>query len=372
MRANKTVGTFNGASTEIKAGLCMALTVTFLAGSVSPASAGPIYATGQLLRADGVRENRIYRIDPTTGVATALSDLLPTAPAALAALPASSAGPARLIAYTSGTLWTIDPLTGVLSDGVSFGVSGTGLDALADGRVFLITANAAAQVFRLNAATNLPESVIEPGAIAAALGAVFGGSPSPFILSLGSVGGTLYGLNSESNRTNLVAINPDTGSITPVGPLNAVGQAAGGFTGYSALTGVDTDGDGAFDALFGNANFNSPALPRAGAVVRYDLTAGTFTVVGTNPGIIFFGFASFPGAGLTFPCNPADITGIGGPPAGPDGLLTGDDFNAFVSAFAAGEVLADVVGIGGLPPGDGLITGDDFNAFIGAFAAGCP
>ncbi|MCE2652717.1 MAG: hypothetical protein LW650_04245, partial [Planctomycetaceae bacterium] len=228
MRANKTVGTFNGASTEIKAGLCMALTVTFLAGSVSPASAGPIYATGQLLRADGVRENRIYRIDPTTGVATALSDLLPTAPAALAALPASSAGPARLIAYTSGTLWTIDPLTGVLSDGVSFGVSGTGLDALADGRVFLITANAAAQVFRLNAATNLPESVIEPGAIAAALGAVFGGSPSPFILSLGSVGGTLYGLNSESNRTNLVAINPDTGSITPVGPLNAVGQAAGG------------------------------------------------------------------------------------------------------------------------------------------------
>ncbi|MFN8816482.1 MAG: GC-type dockerin domain-anchored protein [bacterium] len=35
-------------------------------------------------------------------------------------------------------------------------------------------------------------------------------------------------------------------------------------------------------------------------------------------------------------CNPADITGIGGPPSAPDGLLTGDDFNAFIAAFAQG------------------------------------
>ena len=72
-------------------------------------------------------------------------------------------------------------------------------------------------------------------------------------------------------------------------------------------------------------------------------------------------------------CNLADLTGIGGPPAIPDGLLTGDDFNAFISAFAAGENLADLTGIGGPPSEpDGLITGDDFNAFIAAFAAGCP
>ena len=32
----------------------------------------------------------------------------------------------------------------------------------------------------------------------------------------------------------------------------------------------------------------------------------------------------------------ADLTGIGGPPAGPDGLITGDDFNAFIAAFAGG------------------------------------
>jgi hypothetical protein len=72
-------------------------------------------------------------------------------------------------------------------------------------------------------------------------------------------------------------------------------------------------------------------------------------------------------------CNLADLTGIGGPPSEPDGLLTGDDFNAFISAFAAGENLADLTGIGGPPSEpDGLITGDDFNAFIAAFAAGCP
>ncbi len=71
-------------------------------------------------------------------------------------------------------------------------------------------------------------------------------------------------------------------------------------------------------------------------------------------------------------CNPADITGIGGPPTPPDGTLTGDDFHAFINAFAAADALADIVSIGGLPPPDGLLTGDDFNAFIAAFAAGCP
>jgi hypothetical protein len=69
---------------------------------------------------------------------------------------------------------------------------------------------------------------------------------------------------------------------------------------------------------------------------------------------------------------PAAIVSIGNlPPA--DGLVTGDDFNTFFAAFAAGDPLADITGIGG-PPAlpDGLITGDDFNAFISAFAAGCP
>ena len=73
-------------------------------------------------------------------------------------------------------------------------------------------------------------------------------------------------------------------------------------------------------------------------------------------------------------CNLADVTGPGGPPSGPDGQITGDDFVAFIAAFAEGRPgLADVTGIGGEPAiPDGLITGDDFIAFIAAFATGCP
>ncbi len=80
-----------------------------------------------------------------------------------------------------------------------------------------------------------------------------------------------------------------------------------------------------------------------------------------------------PFTGPATPCNLADVTGVGGPPALPDGLITGDDFNAFVAAFSAGDPLSDITGIGG-PPAvpDGLITGDDFVAFISLFAAGCP
>ncbi|MCA3004037.1 MAG: hypothetical protein IOD15_01595 [Phycisphaerales bacterium] len=70
--------------------------------------------------------------------------------------------------------------------------------------------------------------------------------------------------------------------------------------------------------------------------------------------------------------NPADVTGIGGPPAAPDNQVTGDDFNAFIAAFAGGDLFADIVGIGGIGTApDGLLTGDDFNAFIAAFIAGC-
>ena len=80
--------------------------------------------------------------------------------------------------------------------------------------------------------------------------------------------------------------------------------------------------------------------------------------------------------GVATPAQPpcfADITAIGGPPAGPDGLITGDDFIAFIGAFAAGDALADITSVGGPPSGpDGLVTGDDFNAFIAAFAQGCP
>jgi len=47
-----------------------------------------------------------------------------------------------------------------------------------------------------------------------------------------------------------------------------------------------------------------------------------------------------------------------------DGFVTGDDFDAFVAAFEAGDAEADF-------DEDGFVTGDDFDAFVAAFEQGC-
>lgn len=66
----------------------------------------------------------------------------------------------------------------------------------------------------------------------------------------------------------------------------------------------------------------------------------------------------------------ADIVAIGGLPPG-DGLVTGDDFNIFIANFAIRGTLADVASIGGEPTPDGLITGDDFVTYINSFVSRC-
>lgn len=53
---------------------------------------------------------------------------------------------------------------------------------------------------------------------------------------------------------------------------------------------------------------------------------------------------------------PADFNG--------DGFVNGDDFDAFSSAFAAGDATADF-------DKNGFVTGDDFDAYVAAFEAGC-
>ena len=54
-----------------------------------------------------------------------------------------------------------------------------------------------------------------------------------------------------------------------------------------------------------------------------------------------------------------------------DGTVDGDDFIAFINAFSAGELAADLVDGGGSAPGDGVVDGSDFVAFVNAFGAGC-
>lgn len=117
------------------------------------------------------------------------------------------------------------------------------------------------------------------------------------MISLGAVGNTLYGVDLETN--SLIALNPDTGRAGVVGPVGAVGNVTNGavsYSGFSALTGVDETGDGEFDALFGAVNFarENDETERLGGIARYDLTDGSWELVGTNPGIIFFGMGSSP------------------------------------------------------------------------------
>jgi len=47
-----------------------------------------------------------------------------------------------------------------------------------------------------------------------------------------------------------------------------------------------------------------------------------------------------------------------------DGFVTGEDFDAYVAAFEAGDLIADF-------DRDSFVTGEDFDAFVAAFEAGC-
>lgn len=79
-------------------------------------------------------------------------------------------------------------------------------------------------------------------------------------------------------------------------------------------------------------------------------------------------------------CSVADLAtaGSGDPFAGPDGFITGEDFDVFINAFfnelrrpSDNALIADLVDGTGAGVPDLLLTGSDFDAFIAAFFAGC-
>ncbi len=83
------------------------------------------------------------------------------------------------------------------------------------------------------------------------------------------------------------------------------------------------------------------------------------------------GSASRTAAVLVSPAVPACLADLaGGPNGGPDGIVDGNDFVAFINAFGASDPLADIAGGPNGGP-DGIVDGNDFVAFINAFGAGC-
>jgi len=267
-----------------------------------PASAATIFATGQNNGDPShTSGNYYYSIDTTTGIATPISPMLSgSSPAGLATVGT------QLVGYKDGQHGTIDPVAGVFTPvGVSNGLSVTGYEVLGGYGYGVPTSGAERRLQRIDLATSAATPLGVGTPIADALDTFFGNAPgtnAPFTIGLGSVGGTLYGVHLGTGKNNLVALDPTTGNATVIGAPNAVGTSGnpglGTYSGFAAMTGVDENSDGVFDALFGNVNFYDPdgggplTSQRLGGIARYDLSDGTWSLVGTNPGLIFFGMGS--------------------------------------------------------------------------------
>lgn len=257
-------------------------------------------------------ENAVYEIDLRTGVATAVS------PATLEELPAGLAGTpcGRLLGFESGQLVQVNPVTGErTSIGVNNGLTATSFDITADGRGFVVPFDENFETQQIHA-IDLPSGAATPIGSTTAIGDAIDlargtplGTAEPFVISLGSVGETLYGVEDDSGT--LVSIDSRTGAASVVGKVGAAGVAnGGGYSAFSALTGVDEDLDGAFDALYASVNqlVDASGAQRLGGIARFDLETGEWELVGTNPGIVFFGFGA---SAAPAPACAADLDGDG-------------------------------------------------------------
>lgn len=308
------------------------ITAVIAATAASIAAAQPVlYASGQLLIPgdpdippgqpghDDTRENYIYSINPLSGVATPVSPVTSGLPAALGA-----ASNGVLYGFSSGQLVIVDPITGTQADvGPDSGLSSTAFDITDGGVGYIVPFDALFNTQQIHA-VDLGSGTVTPIGSASAIGDAIDtarslplGTAEPFAISLGSVGATLYAVDLDTD--SLVAIESSTGDASVVGQIGAVGAANGGaYSGFAALTGIDENADGSFDALIGVVNFfnDGSGTQRLGGVARFDLSSGDWSLVGTNPGIIFFGLGSVPGSGrlcaadLAAPLGTADIFDI--------------------------------------------------------------
>ena len=299
---------------KVRNQLCSAV-ILFAAAPGEPVAAAVIYATGQN-NGDPTHSSGLfyYAIDTDTGDATPLAPITGGNSAGLAGTPDG-----RLLGFRSNRVIEINPFTGATSNvsPVIVGFSTTSLDVTRDGTIYATPVSGDRRLHRIDPGAGTATPVGPENAIGNALDAFYGtpaGTTAPFIIGLGSItrdvnvgtaanpnfvlSDTLYGIHLD-DANQLVAVTQQAGFASVVGPLDSVSGGStppGDYSGFAAMTGVDTDGDGLHDTLYGNVNFDDadPTLPngRLGGVARYDLTDGTFELVGANPGVIFLGFGS--------------------------------------------------------------------------------
>lgn len=277
--------------------------VGILTGAVvAPSEAAIIYAAGRNLSDSSYPTGAYYyQIDTATGAATRISPLLTAnGPNGLAAMGD------QIVGFSAGTHGFVNPIAGTFSPvGTTNGLTLSGYEVLNGSGYGVPSSGSDRRLQRIDLSTSAATALGGGNPIGSAMDTFYGnasGTNNPSILALGSVGNTLYGVNSGAGKYNLVALNPDTGEATFIGAPNAVatsGNPGARYDGFAALTGVDEDGDNVYDSLYGGINFYDPdglggplAEQNFGGVIRFDLNNGTWSLVGNNPGVIFFGFAS--------------------------------------------------------------------------------
>lgn len=277
---------------------------TLLAPMTSQAAS--IYATGQRLTAavpgvhDDIRENFVYRINTTTGVATAVSPATSGLPSALGASPNGT-----LLGYRSGDLGVVDIATGSFSASSFGGPNATAFDIGPDGTPYAVPFNSdfsTQQLFRFEDSAGNWLPLGSESAVGDAIDQKRGtaaGTAEPFVIGLGVVGNSAYGVDLDTH--SLVEINLLNGHASVIGEIGAVqSDWRSGFSGFSAMTGIDTDLDGTVDSLFGAVNFwdhdgdSSTSSFRFGGLGKFDLTTGEWDLIGFNNDIIYSGFAAAP------------------------------------------------------------------------------
>ncbi len=220
----------------------------------------------------------------------------------------------RLLGFASAQLAQLDLATQTVTPiGGPSNVNATGFDVLStDGRGFVVPFDSnfeTQQLHQLDLTTGQATPIGSPKAVQEAIEAVLGQpmgnvyNGGPFIIGLGSVGNTIYGVDLVTY--SLIGLSPNDGSAFVVGALGAVGSVAhpsgqGRYFGFAGLTGVDQSNDGIFDTLYMVVNYYdpTPGVPgdtqAIGGIAQVNLSDGTWTMVGTNPGHIFYGLAAVP------------------------------------------------------------------------------
>ena len=180
-------------------------------------------------------------------------------------------------------------------------------------------------------------------------------SASPVAVAVGSPeGGNIRALEYDATRDVLWSVG-NTGSGAQ---LCQIGMNDGARTIIGPLgLGITTVPDIAVNQVTGELFAINPDTEQ---LVRMNPVTGEATTVG-NTGALWG--TTF---GLSYRNSPptcaADLTD--GSTGGPDGVVDGSDFIAFINAFAGSEPLADI-------DRDLTVDGTDFVLFINAFAGGC-